>query len=885
MGTRGVKMADANVSFKNFMLNWFKAYHLANMDEPRRERWKDLRGKKYEDVLDDNGNLVKRIWLDDKRTDGQKGWGDKEGNLNTTLPEPELSEEDWEKFYTICRDTIRNINSKREDLRRAAPDAPFPIDKWFATKDDEAEYKPFSSQTIDENLKNKFKNLGDLIVKSVDLQQLLEPNFNDDYSFGTFVKELQSGNYSEHPQQIIQHLQRTLGHLRQNLNLNFQNKLDNIQSETVDKLLSTFGLNARSDDLATKCEQLQNHLNKLYSEIDPENEKINKHQLNQFKDPHVYQEILKALYASDKEGKKSAFYNQFASNGGSQITGWMSESVDGNNYESGANVLIPKFEDELNIKETWNKKISDFNDEHFKRFADRASRHIYVEPKAKTVVDAILKEKLSSKDGLSKILEKKDSIIKCVKAKDPSAGKGVDFLFEALEYINNSGDMDKAFEGALRNGRKMEAIAFEIIKYALNKGKVAEAKVALETLAVMRYDTFTSAHWDKVKEANKNLSIFGSKDLSWNKNEGVQFVTNALDKTIGFGINAIFWAAVITRNKIQHARGKISGADHFRFANELVNLQNKAANFDTLDSANAELQAAEQEKSTQEHDIGISVHDWDERHSLEQEAKNIQQKIDPIEKDIEDLNKEIKKYEYSLHKLSGKKDQKSQQAIESLNENINYLSQQIKNKEADKNSLSNNKKDIGAKIAKITQDIQSRGQVVNSGKTHIGEINRLDAIQNDIERLEKETSDLQNEIARLQTGLPGTQVRLDQKNQKLAQKQNELQRKEQEKETDFISKQKSYDASVKRYRVAKELQSRLQSKADKDKKEVTDSKPYSAPKNPMENLDMLIYFWNTVNGYEDISVESYNFFRSIKDQRKEINLGLLFEKKFEDRRS
>ncbi|MCQ2582017.1 MAG: hypothetical protein MJ170_03485 [Alphaproteobacteria bacterium] len=809
----------ADVSFKNFILDWYKAYHLGQMDEPRKARWEELRGKSYEDTPKE-----KRIWLDDKRTGKQKGWDDGKGNLKTTLPEPELSDEDWEKFYTICRDTIRSINANREDLRRAAPDAPFPIEKWFATNDSEVPYKPFSSQEIDAQQKETFKKLAALITKSVDLQQLLSSNFNDDYSFGTFLKDLQSGDYSKHPKQVIEKLRTTLWVLRSNLNLNFQLKLDNIRGETVKELVNIFGLTTK-DNLADQCETLQNHLDELIAAIDPENEKINPQQLAQFKDPSVYAEILKALYATDKEGKKSAFYKHFESYGGSQITRWMSESVDGNNYETGDNALTPKLEDERDLKETISKKVSDFKDEHFKRFTDRAARHIYVEPKAKAVVDAICKEKISPKDGLAKILEKKDAILKRVQTKEPTAKKGAEFLFEALEYIKNSGDMDKAFEGALRNGRKAEAIAFEIMKYAMTKGKVAEAKVALETFAVMRYDTFTSAHWDKVKEANKNFSLFGDKELSWNKR--ISFVTAALDKTLGLGINAIFWAGVITRNTIQHARGKITKKDHFRLSKTLVELNKKAAEFKDLPLAEQELRSAEAEKNAQEHDIGISVHDWEEKQNLQSEFDNIQsENIDTIDNDLALLQQNL--------------------ANGTITQD-DYNSEKIK-LDAEKQIYIDKQARIGSKIAHIDNEITSRG--------HTQEIARLDTLQREITTLE-------NEIGQ----------------------EAELTNKQNIKKTDFDTKKQKYDASVTRWRVAQELQSRLQKKANDDQNKATESTPYSAPKNPMENLDMLIYFWNTVNGYEDISVDSYNFFRSIKDQRKEQNLGLEFTKRFEQMRS
>ncbi|MFQ6739224.1 MAG: hypothetical protein ACLRFJ_00950, partial [Alphaproteobacteria bacterium] len=195
------------------------------------------------------------------------------------------------------------------------------------------------------------------------------------------------------------------------------------------------------------------------------------------------------------------------------------------------------------------------------------------------------------------------------------------------------------------------------------------------------------------------------------------------------------------------------------------------------------------------------------------------------------------------------------------------------------------KRNVDNNIAIINHNIQSRGNIGNTGHTHTDEINRLDALQNDINQLQDDINTLQNDIAGLQASLPGSQSQIDQKEQELAQKQNDLQTKEQEKENNFMSEKRSYDASVTRYRVAKELQSRLQSKADKDQNEATDLRPYSAPKNPMENLDMLIYFWNVVNGYEDMSVESYNFFRSVKDQRKEVHLDLDFAQRFDAMRS
>lgn len=55
-----------------------------------------------------------------------------------------------------------------------------------------------------------------------------------------------------------------------------------------------------------------------------------------------------------------------------------------------------------------------------------------------------------------------------------------------------------------------------------------------------------------------------------------------------------------------------------------------------------------------------------------------------------------------------------------------------------------------------------------------------------------------------------------------------------------------------------------------------------APKSDIENMQMLMAFWNAANGYNRaIDVNSYNIFRNIKDVRKSANLNKTFNEMFD----
>ncbi|MBQ8294305.1 MAG: hypothetical protein IJX89_02890 [Alphaproteobacteria bacterium] len=806
-----------SVKFKDFILAWYRAYHLYNMDDPRKQRWMDLRGKAFE--INARGEYV---FLDDKRTATQKGWTNpKTGLLATDLPAPDLSDEDWRYFYALCRTAIRSINDRREDLMRNDPDKnPLPIDKWFGDKN----LKAFSAQEVSPAIKDKFRSFALLVRNEARLKNKLLDSFSADYSLETFLADLIDQDYSRNSQFTIQKIQSLIRILPGMLSPTYDFKTGEnkypLEDSTRTQIYKIFAPAATVDD----ADALYGEFDSLSAALDPANEQINPAQLRQFQDPSVYREILKALYAADKPEKKSSFYSQFASAGGDEITNYMSQVITGNNYESGANELIPKLSKQQNTLEKIKEKIDDFTDEHFKRLTDRAARHIYIDVNAQPIVNAIVKEKILPTDGISKILEKKEDIKKRVQSKQPSAKKGCDFLFEALEYIKSSGDMDAALDGAFRNGRKAESIAFEVIKYAISKHKVAEAKTALEVLSVMRYDTFSSAHWTEFHKSQ--TPIFGDDKLSFNKDsESVSFITRALDKAFYLGVNGMFWLGVMGRNIIQHRRGKMDMNDMSRMESALDKINTDSASFTDLSRAQREYTEIHGRLNTARDGFGYAMLRRAER--------------DDLNNRLTELN--------------------ARRAVARLDAGA----------------------DLGAiddEIARIQDEL---AQIAALETRHSADFARLDNLDRDITDLENQIEAEKSVLATMATAPDMTVNAQRAKIKNLNLRLGALR----------VSK-KSYQADCDNYleleredRVAQELYQRLQSAADRGAARATESKPYNAPKSDIQNMQMLMAFWNAVNGYtRGLDVNSYNIFKNIKDVRKSSNLQKTFNDMFDSGR-
>ena len=117
--------------------------------------------------------------------------------------------------------------------------------------------------------------------------------------------------------------------------------------------------------------------------------------------------------------------------------------------------------------------------------------------------------------------------------------------------------MPKAFAGALKTGRQMKAIVSELVIKAVRENKMDEAKTAMEVLSVVKYGYTTSKIMDAL--GNEKLSIFSDGGLSWNKNQAVQFVTNAMDKSIKAAFMGVGYLITMGGNAIRLNGSKFNG--------------------------------------------------------------------------------------------------------------------------------------------------------------------------------------------------------------------------------------------------------------------------------------------------------------------------------------
>ena len=217
----------------------------------------------------------------------------------------------------------------------------------------------------------------------------------------------------------------------------------------------------------------------------------------------------------------------------------------------------PKRADELtawqqlkeNVSDTW----SDYMDKYIKLRGDR----LYFSNSAKLIVKALTGANFKPTDGLEKLLDSADKIKKNLMYKSPRAVDHFEWMTKTLGELKDT--MPKAFAGALKNGGQMRALVSELIINAVRENKIDEAKTMMEVLSVVKYGYTTSKIMDTLRADKELFTIFSDGNLSWNKNEGVKFVTNAMDKSIRFAFLTVGYAVTGIGNAIRLNGSKFNG--------------------------------------------------------------------------------------------------------------------------------------------------------------------------------------------------------------------------------------------------------------------------------------------------------------------------------------
>lgn len=250
------------------------------------------------------------------------------------------------------------------------------------------------------------------------------------------------------------------------------------------------------------------------------------------------------------------------------ISGKINDAIAATDYtnESSDDFLPPVLNDEKNLLQRVDDKLNKFKENTINPWTNilRGTRRFF-SPYARFAVEGLSGVKIKDKDGknrplkptdgLKGILDNADAISKNILKKSPNGKKHFDWFAKRLKVYSDN--MPKAFAGAFHNPRQMRAIVSQIIYDAINDGKIDEAKTALEIMSTMKYGIFHSNVVDALKA--ENFNIVGDKGLSWNKYEGVKFVTSAMDLTAKYAILGTGRAIVAIRNKWMRDNTKLKG--------------------------------------------------------------------------------------------------------------------------------------------------------------------------------------------------------------------------------------------------------------------------------------------------------------------------------------
>ena len=518
---KGAKMAD--VSMNDFLLQYYMQMHFNKMPPEVRAQFES-----YLKADDFRGNM--KTWRDKlmhRNADGKY--------VQNDLPDPDdangnyhLTDEEWKKLFNAFQTAFRGMAADKKSFKDNSKANDF-LNEYFGDAThlfSNAMANDAARQQID----GPFKDFLESNRQSLEIYLKQWGLVDSSFSYGDLISGIKSRKYDSEP--------------------DFQNKI-----KTIAQYITFY---ARQSDFQQALGLKQSNIPD-FTDIENgfEGSSINPQKLDYFK--RNYRSLLNTLHNDSK------VYEVFRNYDKGKISKPLDEALSKVDYadKTKDDYVPPKRTDELTlwqqltqyIGDTW----SDYMDKYIKLRGDR----VYFSPSAKSIISALDGAKYKPTDGLAKVLENAGKIKENLQYKSPTATKHFDWFVKTMSEMQST--MKKAFAGALQNGRQMQALVSEMIMKAVREGKMDEAKTAMEVLSVIKYGYTTSKIMDTL--AKENLSIFSDKGLSWNKNEGVKFVTTALDKSIktafmgiGYGITAAGNAIKLSGSKFNGNPNRMTGA-------------------------------------------------------------------------------------------------------------------------------------------------------------------------------------------------------------------------------------------------------------------------------------------------------------------------------------
>lgn len=542
------------VKMDDFVLQYYMQYRFNHMPPEVRAQF-DV----YVKSDDFRGNM--KTWKKKLMHQGTNGrW------TENAMPDPlnsasEFFMEDgeWKKFFVAFQNAFRNMSADREKLEKNSPDAVKFLDEYFGNSPSQIFTNSIANPTAEDFINNDFKNFLTKYKTRLEVQFQNWGILDKDFTYSQLLSGISSKKYNSSP--------------------SFQKKIKKI---------------AQYIDAYSTSEEFRSVLRLGPGDTIPDVSPI----INGFDDERVdsskmvlfkgdasrrgdYVDLLNTLVKNKK------IYDVFKQYDDGKVSGKVEEANSKLDYENkeSKDYVPPKRSEELTFYQKLKGDVSDTIEDYLDKYLKASGDRLYFSESAKLIVKAIGKS-YKPTEGLDKILEKKSDIKNNLMYKSPRATDHFDWFVKTMEELKAS--MPKTFAGALKNGRQLKAIVEELIMKAVRENKIDEAKTAMEILSVVKYGYTNS----KIMEAfNKSdLTIFSDKGLSWNKNEGVKFVTTAFDYTIKKGLQVVGYTLTGIGNMIRLSGSKFNGK-----ADRLKNLRNQWTS-----NNDAERTAAEQQRRVED---------------------------------------------------------------------------------------------------------------------------------------------------------------------------------------------------------------------------------------------------------------------------------------------
>lgn len=465
-----------------------------------------------------------------------------------------MTDDEWEKLFKAFQNAFRNMSANAESFKDNAKATSF-LKEHFGDPNTHLFSNAVANPTAETLIQGVFKKFLEDYKNSLELYFKQWGLIDSDFSYSDLMSGIRSKKYNTDPA--------------------FQDKV-----KTVAQYLNVYG---RQADFQTAIGIHPGATIPDFTQIENgfDSGTVVPNKLDYFK--RNYKDFLNTLAT---ESKVYDVFKQYDNGKISKHLDAANGKVDYANKDS-KDYVPPKRDDELtpwqqlkkNVSDTW----SDYMDKYVKLRGDR----LYFSNSAKLIFKALTGANFKPTDGLGKLLDGAGEIKKNLMYKSPRAVDHFEWMEKTLGELKDT--MPKAFAGALKNGGQMRALVSELILNAVRNNKIDEAKTAMEVLSVVKYGYTTSKIMDTLRADKELFTIFSDKDLSWNKNEGVKIVTNAMDKSIRFAFLTAGYAITMAGNafrlngsKFNGKTGRIKGAHDTWIADtnakKTATQQQKAAN-------------------------------------------------------------------------------------------------------------------------------------------------------------------------------------------------------------------------------------------------------------------------------------------------------------------